>query len=102
MVALAAMVWLSVWGSNVWRRVAVLVGLCAGCLAALLRQRVEEGYGLWVGRLILPFDGRYFAERRLDPPMWARITGHVAALNTDPEWNGVRFAASAAITSAIG
>ncbi|MBK6535558.1 MAG: hypothetical protein IPF99_40325 [Deltaproteobacteria bacterium] len=61
---------------------------------ALLRQRVEEGYGLWVGRLILPFDGRYFAERRLDPPMWSRITQHVAALNTDPEWNGVRFSAS--------
>ncbi|MEI7597926.1 MAG: solute carrier family 23 protein [Aestuariivirga sp.] len=35
-VALAAMVSLSVWGGKVWRRVAVLVGLCAGCLAALL------------------------------------------------------------------
>lgn len=74
--------------------VACTAGADPSCLAALLRQRVEEGYGLWVGRLILPFDGRYFAERRLDQPMWSRITQHVAALNTDPEWNGVRFAAS--------
>ncbi len=75
--------------------VACTAGADPSCLAALLRQRVEEGYGLWVGRLILPFDGRYFAERHLDPPMWARITQHVAALNTSPEWNGVHFAASA-------
>ncbi|MDO9022759.1 MAG: hypothetical protein Q8S73_16325 [Deltaproteobacteria bacterium] len=74
--------------------VACTAGADPSCLAALLRQRVEEGYGLWVGRLILPFDGRYFAERRLDPAMWSRVTQHVAALNTDPQWNGVRFAAS--------
>jgi xanthine/uracil permease len=35
-VALATMVWLSVWGGKAWRPVAVLVGLCAGCLAAVL------------------------------------------------------------------
>jgi len=35
-VALAAMVALSVWGGKAWRPVAVLVGLCAGCVAALL------------------------------------------------------------------
>lgn len=75
--------------------VACTAGADPSCLAALLRQRVEEGYGLWVGRLILPFDGRYFAERRLDPAMWTRVTRHVSALNTDPQWNGVRFAASA-------
>lgn len=74
--------------------VACTAGADPSCLAALLRQRVEEGYGLWVGRLILAFDGRYFAERRLDPAMWARVTQHVTALNTDPQWNGVRFAAS--------
>lgn len=74
--------------------VACTAGADPSCLAALLRQRVEEGYGLWVGRVILPFDGRYFAERRLDPAMWSRITQHVAALNTDPQWNGVRFTAS--------
>ncbi len=74
--------------------VACTAGADPSCLAALLRQRVEEGYGLWVGRLILPFDGRYFAERRLDPAMWTRVTQHVAALNTDPLWNGVRFNAS--------
>lgn len=35
-IALAVMVSLSVWGSRALRPVAVLVGLCAGCLAALV------------------------------------------------------------------
>lgn len=33
-VALAVMVWLSVWGSRTWRPIAVLVGLVTGCAAA--------------------------------------------------------------------
>ena len=74
--------------------VACTAGADPSCLAALLRARVDEGYGLWVGRLLLAFDGRYFAERRLDRAMWARTQAHVEALNTDPLWNGVRFAAS--------
>ncbi|MBL8603456.1 MAG: hypothetical protein JNK72_16145 [Myxococcales bacterium] len=75
--------------------VACTSGADPSCLAALLRQRVDEGYGLWVGRLVMGFDGRYFAERRLDPTMWQRITAHINALNVAPEWNGVRFSASA-------
>lgn len=74
--------------------VACTAGADPSCLAALLRQRVDEGYGLWVGRLVLPFDGRYFAERRLDAAMWARVQAHANALNVDPQWNGVRFTAS--------
>lgn len=35
-VALGVMVWLAVWGGKRWRPVAVLVGLCAGCLAAFV------------------------------------------------------------------
>lgn len=74
--------------------VACTAGADPSCLAALLRARVDEGYGLWVGRLLLAFDGRYFAERRLDRTMWARTLAHVEALNTDPLWNGVRFRAN--------
>lgn len=74
--------------------VACTAGADPSCLAALLRARVDEGYGLWVGRLHMTFSGRYFAERRLDPTMWSRTLSHVAALNTDPYWNGVTFAAS--------
>ncbi len=74
--------------------VACTAGADPSCLAALLRARVDEGYGVWVGRLLMTFNGRYFAERRLDPAMWARTLSHVEALNRDPFWNGVTFAAS--------
>ncbi|MFO0603882.1 MAG: hypothetical protein U0324_11950 [Polyangiales bacterium] len=74
--------------------VACTAGADPSCLAALLRARVDEGYGLWVGRLHMAFNGRYFAERRLDAAMWSRTLTHVAALNTDPYWNGVTFAAA--------
>ncbi|MBI5518112.1 MAG: hypothetical protein HY909_30355 [Deltaproteobacteria bacterium] len=74
--------------------VACTAGADPSCLAALLRRRVDEGYGVWVLRLTLPFEGRYFAERRLDATMWARVTAHVEELNRDPAWNGVRFSAS--------
>lgn len=74
--------------------VACTAGADPSCLAALLRARVDEGYGLWVGRLHLAFDGRYFAERRLDREMWSRTLAHVESLNNDPLWNGVRFAAT--------
>lgn len=74
--------------------VACTAGADPSCLAALLRARVDEGYGLWVGRIHMTFEGRYFAERRLDPAMWSRTLAHVAALNTDPYWNGATFAAA--------
>ncbi|MFO0649060.1 MAG: hypothetical protein U0326_22655 [Polyangiales bacterium] len=79
---------------NATSDVACTAGADPSCLAALLRARVDEGYGVWVGRLFMTFNGRYFAERRLDPTMWARTLSHVTALNTDPFWNGVTFAAS--------
>jgi hypothetical protein len=74
--------------------VACTAGADPSCLAALLRARVDEGYGVWVGRLFMTFNGRYFAERRLDPAMWARTLSHVTAINREPFWNGVTFAAS--------
>ncbi len=74
--------------------VACTAGADPSCLAALLRARVDEGYGVWAGRLLMTFNGRYFAERRLDPAMWARTLAHVESLNRDPFWNGVTFAAS--------
>lgn len=79
---------------NATSDVACTAGADPSCLAALLRARVDEGYGVWVGRLLMTFNGRYFAERRLDPAMWARTLSHVTELNQDPFWNGVTFAAS--------
>lgn len=73
---------------------ACTAGADPSCLAALLRQRVREGYGLWVGRLHMNFDGRYFAERPIDDAMWARVNQHVQEINNDPQWVGVNFRAS--------
>lgn len=80
--------------ANASEDVACTAGADPSCLAATLRRRVDEGYGVWVVRLQMPFDGRYFAERHLDDAMWQRVGAHVNALNTAPEWNGVRFTAS--------
>lgn len=73
---------------------ACTAGADPSCLAALLRQRVREGYGLWVGRLQMAFDGKYFAERALDDAMWSRVNQHVREINADPQWVGVTFTAS--------
>ncbi len=71
---------------------------CAGgadpaCLGSLLAARVREGYGVWLGRIVMPFAGTYYPERPVDE-MWPRIEAHVTDLNTNhPEWNGVQFRA---------
>jgi hypothetical protein len=68
---------------------------CAGgadpsCIAALLRQRIDEGYGVWVMRVRLPFNGKYFSERRIDRAMFARTVAHIADVNrNDRSWSGV-------------
>ncbi len=71
---------------------------CAGgadpaCLGSLLAARAREGYGVWVGRIYMPFAGTYFPERPIDE-LWPRVEAHVQELNTNhPEWTGVSFAA---------
>ena len=47
------MVGLSVWGGKAWRPVAVLVGLCAGCVAALVLYVVLGTEGLAMPRFML-------------------------------------------------
>ncbi|MDP3273937.1 MAG: hypothetical protein Q8Q09_02000 [Deltaproteobacteria bacterium] len=74
--------------------VACTGGADPSCIAALLRQRIEEGYGVWVLRLRLPFNGRYFSERRIDREMFARTTAHIAQVNRDERgWSGVSLTA---------
>ncbi|MEI8254813.1 MAG: hypothetical protein WCJ30_03990 [Deltaproteobacteria bacterium] len=71
---------------------------CAGgadpsCLGALLAARVRDQYGVWIGRIMMPFAGMYYPERPIGE-MWPRIEAHVTDLNTNhPEWTGVVFAA---------
>jgi hypothetical protein len=74
--------------------VACTGGADPSCVAALLRQRIDEGYGLWVIRIRLPFNGRYFSERRIDRDMFARTTAHIAEVNrNDRSWSGITLAA---------
>lgn len=71
---------------------------CAGgadpaCLGSLLAARVRDGFGVWIGRVNMPFGGMYYPERPIDE-MWPRIEAHVDDLNHNhPEWNGVQFGA---------
>lgn len=74
--------------------VACTGGADPSCIAALLRQRIDEGYGVWVLRVRLPFNGKYFSERRIDRDMFARTTAHIAEVNrNERSWSGVTLAA---------
>ena len=71
-------------------------GTCLGsadpqCVAYLLKQRVQEGYGVWLALVLTPFRGTHYAERPLDDALWQKTTQHVAALNQNPGpyFNGV-------------
>lgn len=71
-------------------------GPCMGgadpdCIAYLLRQRAQQGYGIWMALLLLPFQGTHFAERPLDDSHWQRIQQHVTGLTQDPYFQGVSF-----------
>ena len=81
---------------------------CAGgadpsCLGTLLANRAREGYGIWLGRIVMPFAGNYSPERPIGE-MWDSIANHVTDLNTNhPEWTGVVFNAHrGSVNSASG
>jgi hypothetical protein len=76
-------------------------GPCMGgadpnCMAYLLKERAEKGYGIWIGLLLVPFKGTHFAERPLDDSQWQRIQQHVATLAQDPYFQGVPFSVNRA------
>jgi hypothetical protein len=79
-------------------------GLCMGggdpaCMAHLLKQRVQDGYGVWLAILELPFNGTHFPERPLDESNWQRVQQHVNGLANDSYFSGVTFSASRAGTA---
>lgn len=61
------------------------------CMAYLLKQRAEKGYGIWLTLFYLPFSGEHYAERPLDDALWQKIEAHAAALAQDPAFPGVLF-----------
>lgn len=80
-------------GTTASPEVACAAGPDSACIGSLLAARVRQGYGVWLGRLFLPFEGRYYPERRIDEAAWERVQRHVDEINAAPEWNGVRFRA---------
>jgi hypothetical protein len=70
-----------------------LNGADPACVGALLSARVHEGYGLWLVAVMLPFQGRHYAERGLDSSHQKRIDDHLAELRKVPEWYGMEVSA---------
>lgn len=68
-----------------------LAGADPECMAYLLKQRAEQGYGIWLALLLVPFRGTHHAERPLDNAMWQRVQQHVMGLGQDTYFQGVRF-----------
>jgi hypothetical protein len=66
-------------------------GADPNCIAFLLKQRAEKGYGIWMAVLLMPFKGTHFAERPLDAQQWAVIQQHIAGLGQDSYYQGVSF-----------
>ncbi|HLL76013.1 MAG TPA: hypothetical protein VK421_12215, partial [Pyrinomonadaceae bacterium] len=71
-------------------------GACLGgadpeCMAYLLRQKAEQGYGIWMAMLMLPFNGTHYAERPLDDMLWQRIQQHAAEAGRDERFRGISF-----------
>jgi hypothetical protein len=61
------------------------------CMAYLLKQRAEKGYGIWLTLFYLPFSGEHYSERPLDDALWQKIETHVGSLTADPAFPDVRF-----------
>jgi len=71
--------------------VACASGADPACIGNLLRTRVLEGYGVWIGRIVMPFAGTYYPERPMGE-LWPRVEDHVADLNTNgSDWVPVVF-----------
>ena len=62
------------------------------CIRSLLRERIAEGFGVWIVGIQLAFDGTHYAERALADSYLAEIKSHVDALKFDPRNLGVTFA----------
>lgn len=68
-----------------------LGGADPGCISYLLKEKIEQGYGIWLSILILPFNGTHYAERPLDSTQWDKIQKHIADLPEDPHFKGSKF-----------
>lgn len=66
-------------------------GADPACVRTLLEQRIEEGFGVWIVGVLLPFHGTHFPERALNPGHLKELRAHVDQLRFDPRNLGVAF-----------
>lgn len=67
-------------------------GADPGCLTAVLRARADEGFGVWMIGVLLPFDGQHYVERPLSADYFAKTAAHIADMKTDERKVGFDFA----------
>jgi len=116
-VALVTMVSLSVWGGKAWRPVAVLAGLCAGCVSALLLYLQFGAEAVAVPEFVLaelrwPLVGISFTESYLPGFMigalasFLRVAGDVVASHqvSDQNWKrpNTRTIAAGGVAEGLG
>jgi len=53
-------------------------GADPNCVRLLLRHRIQQGYGVWLTQIMLPFEGTHYAEQGLDRNTYDGIRAHVA------------------------
>jgi hypothetical protein len=82
--------------SNASSAAPCMAGADPDCMAHLLVDRAQHGYGIWMALLLMPFKGNHYAERPMDNAMWQKTQQHVAALSQDPSFKGVTFSAKRA------
>ncbi len=76
-------------------------GACAqgadpACIQSILRARIEEGFGVWLVGVLLPFNGTHYPERPIIPAEYGQVKKHVGDLKYDVANKGVSFAVGAA------
>lgn len=67
------------------------------CIGTVLAARADEGFGVWLVGVLLPFKGNHYVERTVSPEYLAQTEAHVAELKFDARNLGVTFAASGPI-----
>ncbi len=74
-------------------------GADPACIQSLLRQRLDEGFGVWLVGVLLPFQGTHYPERTIIPAEFAEVKKHVADLKYDAANKGVQFSVGAALAT---
>ena len=68
-------------------------GISPGCVAGALRQRVREGYGVWLTTVMLRFDGTFGSSAPMNKLYVEEAVRHVESIQQISDGEGARFPA---------